>query len=91
MTDQTKLAYLAWRLEMKLNTHREVATKKDEDKTSTIYKRGAMHVVDDTHDLAKEILELANKIKSEQFKGYLIEDVDLSGSENIGQRIDKYA
>lgn len=91
MTDQTKLAYLAWKLEMKLDTHKEVAQKEDPDTFLTTYRKGAMVVINDTHELAKEILALANKMKHEQYKGYLIEDVDLTGSEQIGQRIDKYA
>ncbi|MEK3819641.1 hypothetical protein MKY20_11300 [Cytobacillus sp. FSL W8-0315] len=92
MTDKTKLAYLAYKLESMLDTHQSDIDKPFNDSDFLkVYNQGKKHVVDTTHSLAKEILELANKLKDEQFKGYLIEDVDLSGSEHIGQRIDKYA
>ncbi|WP_394139620.1 hypothetical protein [Cytobacillus oceanisediminis] len=88
MNDKARIAYLAWRLEMKLDAHRIVSEKEEPETFITTYRKGAKSVVDDTHVLAKEILEIANRLNQQQ---YMIEDVDLSGNEHIGQRIDKYA
>lgn len=82
-----KLAYLAWRLKMKLDVHKDSLKEPlNDSEFIRAYDQGKSLIVDDVYDIAKEILEIANQESKVKF---LEEDVDLSG--NLGQEVDEYA
>ncbi|MBU8770287.1 hypothetical protein [Cytobacillus oceanisediminis] len=95
-----KLEHHAWMTQMKANSHVERSEKAEFEAFKKGgcsdfekgYSNGERIAAKDILESANKLMDLINQIKAEYEKEvYMKEDVDLSGSEHIGQRIDKYA
>lgn len=95
-----KLEHLAWTTQMKANCHVEHSEKAEFEAFKKVsegdfergYWNGERMTAKNILESANKLMDLINQIKAEyEREVYMKEDVDLSGSEHIGQRIDKYA
>lgn len=82
-----KLEHLAWMIQMKLNTSLENAkARTPDDRFEKGYTAGQIATAEFAVNDAVELLELVEQIKAEHLKGFMKEDVDLSG-----MAVDEYA
>jgi hypothetical protein len=85
----SKLEYLAWSILMTTEVTLQEAEKEEIEPFLKGYRAAQKHTAENIIKYAKQFDEHVKELKENKYKGYLTEDVDLSG--NLGQEVDEYA